>query len=123
MWKVGPAVVALALLVIALVVKSGGDTRPLAVDHPGYPVYRTYCRRCHGNEGDAAKASRVAGRPVDLAAPAYRDTLTFEDVRAVVLHGKKRMPAYADKLDEGEIDAVSVYVLEMAAARVRVRRE
>jgi mono/diheme cytochrome c family protein len=90
---------------------------PLLAGHPGYPVYEKYCRRCHGHEGDAAKAARMAERPIDLAAPAYRDTTDFEEVRALVRTGKGRMPGYARKLDSSQLDAVSAYVLEMAGAR------
>src|SRR5262245_61899402 len=84
----------------------GRDKGPLLVDHPGYDVYRKYCRRCHGDEGDAVKASRIAHRHVDLGSAAFHDTTTTDQVLSVVSNGKGRMKGYRDRLDGKDLDAV-----------------
>ncbi len=82
---------------------------------PGYPVYKSTCMRCHGGRGDAAKASRVAHRRVDLSSPAFRDTTTLADVEVVVTKGKGKMKGYEDELSGVQITAVSRFVLALSA--------
>lgn len=89
------------------------DGAPVLTEHPGYSDYRKYCRRCHGNRGGAQKASRMADRPVDLVAPAYRDTTDLETVLAIVSDGRGRMKGYREKLTTKELEDLSRYVLEM----------
>lgn len=93
------------------------DGEPVLTEHPGYPAYRKYCRRCHGNRGDGAKASRMAKRPVSLIAPAYRDTVDLEQVLDLVRDGRGRMKGYREKLSTRELEAVSRYALEMPPRR------
>jgi hypothetical protein len=61
----------------------------------------------------------MAGRPVDLGAPAYADTVDLPAVRRIVAEGKGRMKGYTDKLGAGDVDAVARYVRVMGAARAR----
>ena len=55
----------------------------------------------------------MADRPVDLVAPAYRDTTDLEDVLAIVSDGRGRMKGYREKLTTRELKDLSEYVLEM----------
>jgi mono/diheme cytochrome c family protein len=116
---------AMAVLGLGLAVASGcGDRgRPLLQEHPGYATYSRLCKRCHGNEGNGERASRMAGRPVDLGAPAYADTVDLESVGRIVARGQRRMKGYEDTLDPGEITAVARYVLDMGAARAARNRK
>ena len=113
------AVAAAVLVMSGLVaVQSCGRNKgPLLVDHPGYAVYRKYCRRCHGDEGDAVKASRIAHRHVDLGSAAFHDTTTVDEVLSVVSNGKGRMKGYRDRLERKDLDAVTAYVSALADAR------
>lgn len=86
---------------------------------PGYPVYRKYCKRCHGADGAAGKASRVAERPVNLAAPAFRDSTTVEALERVIAAGKGKMKGYDGKLSPGEIDAVARFVRALSRPDIR----
>ncbi len=111
----------LSVLTAGIAVNSGcgGDGEPVLTEHPGYSAYRKYCQRCHGNRGGARKASRMADRPVDLVAPAYRDTTDLEDVLAVISDGRGRMKGYREKLTASELEDVSRYVLEMPGRGVQ----
>lgn len=55
----------------------------------------------------------MAERPVDLAAPAYRDTTDLEDVLSVVSDGRGKMKGYREKLTREQMENVSRYILEM----------
>ena len=94
----------------------GDKGEPVLTGHPGYPAYKKHCRKCHGNEGDGQKASRMARRNLDLGHQAYGDTTSLDDVVRVVREGQGRMKGYQTKLARDELDAVSRYVLEMSAA-------
>lgn len=109
-----------ALLILLLIAAASCEPPPdpRLAGLPGYPAYREHCRRCHGDAGDAKRASRMVRRMVDLAAPAYRDTLTLDDVIRVVKEGKGRMKPYAEKLTAEEIEAVSRVVLAIPVRRV-----
>jgi mono/diheme cytochrome c family protein len=80
-------------------------------------VYRKYCRRCHGDLGNAVRASRIAQRRVDLGSAAFHDTTGLDEVLAVVSNGKGRMKGYGDRLDSADLNAVADYVLALSAAR------
>jgi mono/diheme cytochrome c family protein len=92
-------------------------TTPLLTQHPGYAVYREHCRRCHGDEGNALRASRMARRRVDLGSIAYRDTTTVEKITTVIGEGKGRMKGYRDQLSPQEFEAVVAYVRALPNAR------
>ncbi len=95
----------------------GRDRGPLLTDHPGYAVYRKYCRRCHGDRGDASRASRIAHRNVDLGSAAFRDTTTSDEALSVIVDGKGRMKGYRGRIEGKDLDAVTAYVLSLAEAR------
>ena len=99
-----------------LLLGCGDNGEPVLTGHPGYPVYKKHCRKCHGNQGDGRRASRMAGRDLDLGHPAYRDTTSVENVFRAVQEGQGRMKGYRSKLAQDELDAVSRYVLEMSTA-------
>jgi mono/diheme cytochrome c family protein len=106
------------LFVISAVFSSCGERgQPLLAGHPGYPVYRKYCRRCHGDRGDGVRASRLAERRLDLGSPAFRDTVDAAEIERVVRLGRGRMKGYAETLRPDEIDGVVFLVLGLAEAR------
>jgi len=116
------AVAVFLVMAVAFALQScGGKRGPLLVDHPGYAVYRKYCRRCHGDEGDAARASRMAHRHIDLASSAFHDTTTVDEVLSVVSDGKGRMKGYRGRVDPPELDSVTAYVMALAEARRAAR--
>ena len=109
-WKLAALALAALGLLFALWWNGRPAENPAAAGLPGYSVYRAHCRRCHGAWGDAAKATRLARRPVDIAAPAFRDTTTLEDLRRIVLVGRGRMEGFEGKLTPLEVDSVSRFV-------------
>src|SRR5262245_49012010 len=120
-WRMATVAVILVLAGLFALLSCGTDRGPFLVDHPGYPVYRKYCRRCHGDAGDALKASRIAHRHVDLGSAAFSDTTDADEVRSVILDGKGRMKGYRGRLDGKDLDAVAGYVLALPEARRAVQ--
>ena len=115
-WRI-PIAAACALLALYVYLQNRANQESLLITHPGYTVYREHCRRCHGAWGNAKRASRMAGHPVDLGSAVYRDTTAVDSIMAVIAHGKGRMKGYATQLRPPDLDAVTSYVLELPDAR------
>jgi mono/diheme cytochrome c family protein len=77
------------------------------------------CKSCHGENGRgvAAKATvlKIEPKLLDLARPEAA-TLTLDERREALLHGKGKMPAYGKKLKPEEIDPLLAYAAELAKA-------
>ena len=116
-WRMAWVAVILVMATLFALQSCGRDRGPLLVDHPGYAVYRKYCRRCHGDAGNASRASRIAHRHVDLGSVAFRDTTTQDEALSVITDGKGRMKGYRGRIEGKDLDSVTAYVLGLAEAR------
>ena len=90
-----------------------GTPPPGAEDRPGYPVYRTYCARCHGLGGVSRRATRMAGDSVSLVDPIWRSSVTPADIERIVVKGEDEMEGLGDRLTPEEVRLVVDYVLWM----------
>jgi len=79
----------------------------------GERVFAAHCASCHAGGGNLVEAER------SLEKAAIEQYLTggFSEkaVAYQVSHGKKLMPAFAERLSEAEVAAVAVYVIKSAA--------
>jgi cytochrome c551 len=91
-----------AALVLAASCGSSAPSPAAPLDDPqlveGRSVYAAECARCHGPTGSGGAGPRLAGRQIDLD---------------VVRDGRRGMPAFGEKLDAEEIDAVAAYIAEV----------
>jgi len=62
-------------------------------------IWSSLCAGCHGQigQGDGPMGPTVAAR--NLADPSWQRTITDEQIAAVIVHGKGRMPAFSLKVD------------------------
>ena len=77
----------------------------------GEQVYATNCATCHGAAGEGGFGPKLADGAVIAAYP------DVDDHRAVVVNGRNAMPAWSDTLTDEEIDAVVHYERERLAGR------
>ena len=81
-------------------------------------VFVKKCKSCHGKDGTATKAGLRRGSPPNLF-EASRDK-SKEDLERIIKdgvfspEGKKKMPPYKNKLNEGEIQEIIQYILKRA---------
>ncbi len=89
-------------------VPSGPGGEPDPVLEAGRRVYATRCATCHSSDGRGGRGRKLSdGR----AAAAYPD---IADMIDVIAEGKgSGMPAFGDRLDDAEIEAVARYVREV----------
>ena len=101
------------LVVLALVA-----TAPLVSASEAPPVFVKKCKSCHGKDGTATKAGLRRGSPANLF-EASRDK-NREELERIIKdgvfssEGKKKMPPYKNKLNEGEIQTIIQYILKRA---------
>lgn len=84
----------------------------------GKELFTAKCALCHGQDGQGkpamAKMFSVPAQSMNLIL--QRTTKkTDNDLKAVVLNGRGKMPAFKDKLKDAEISAVLGYIRSLAA--------
>ncbi len=88
-------------------VPTGPDGQTDPVLGVGREVFQNECARCHSPDGSGGFGPKLSeGVVVDR----YPDPT---DQIAVVADGRRGMPAFADRLDSDEIDAVVRYTREV----------
>ncbi len=76
----------------------------------GESVYKSRCKVCHGEDG---VPKSFADSSAAFNDPAWKEETSLEAIEKVVSEGRKRMPAFRNKLTPEEIKAVSAYLLTL----------
>ena len=83
----------------------------VSVDDPqlveGRAIYAASCSSCHGSDGGGGLGTKLADGAVVEAFP------DIEEQIALVLDGRNQMPAFAGRLSEEQVRAVSRYTREV----------
>lgn len=82
----------------------------------GANIYKSKCARCHGADGMSHTFEGKMTRAAALSEPAAV-AMTDADLIAVVRNGKKKMPAFAKKLNDEQIESVVAYVRTLQKAK------
>lgn len=74
-------------------------------------VFAKTCGPCHGKDGRGAPhlAKMLGAAPTDLAAPAVQ-ALGEAELRRIVVEGKGKMPAFGERLDPGQLEAILAFM-------------
>ena len=104
-WPPIPAVSALALVLALAACGSPSSGLPAAT------LYADHCQRCHGDDGRGDPRQRALAPRVDLT----RSGLVADRARGLIYQrisrGYDAMPAFSHKLERGDIEALTDYVL------------
>jgi mono/diheme cytochrome c family protein len=73
----------------------------------GEATYKARCKVCHGEDG--VPKSFAKGSPA-FNDQAWKEATSIEAIEKVVAGGRKRMPAFQNKLTPEEIKAVAAYL-------------
>ena len=79
-------------------------------------IFVKKCKTCHGTNGVATRAGLKRGAPADLFRAVHSQST--EEIKDTILNGaltpegKKKMPAYKNKLTVQEIDEIIKYIKE-----------
>lgn len=86
----------------------------------GATIYMEKCKKCHGEKGEGnPKATEKLCKGVDPEKLKLDPiaTKSDEEVKKLIVEGKEKMPAYAEKLTPEEIDAVTAYCRVLVPAK------
>ena len=97
------------LLLLVFVVSSALIAQQGAKSSPGASIFKNKCVLCHGIDG-AGKTP--LGKQLQAANLGSKDVQKRSDaeLHKIVHDGQANMPAFADQLNDGEIDQVIKYV-------------
>jgi mono/diheme cytochrome c family protein len=73
----------------------------------GKALYDQKCASCHGKDG---VAKPMAKGSANLNDPTWQKTATVESIAKVTADGKNKMPAYKDKLNADQINAIAAHI-------------
>ena len=99
-------------VIVILLLLMGVSAAPVAAETgiDGANIFSVNCAGCHANGGNIVRR----GKNLKKRALQRNGVDSLAAVSALVAHGKNNMPAYQDRLDEQQIEAVAAYVLEQA---------
>jgi len=98
---------------------AAGMVEARAGDNKGKALYEKNCQSCHGADGrgNAEKAAslKIDPKVLDLGRQESAN-LTRDELKAIFLEGKDKMPAYKRKIKGPDQDPVLDYAQELARA-------
>ncbi len=102
-------------LALAVVVSLAGFVRESRGDNlrPATQTYRRYCVSCHGSDGKAKTSKGKYSHARDLTDAQWHATVSDERIFNSIMNGRNQrgnMPAFADKLNEKEVNSLVSFV-------------
>ncbi|MFN2491438.1 MAG: cytochrome c [Pyrinomonadaceae bacterium] len=73
-------------------------------------LYSKHCASCHGKDGRAKTFKAKLNHARDLTDAAWQGNVSDERIFNSIMSGKRKMPSYAKKMSEQEIDSLVGYV-------------
>jgi mono/diheme cytochrome c family protein len=98
-------------LALAVVVSLAGFVRESRGDNvrPATQTYRRYCVSCHGADGKAKTSKGKYSHARDLTDAQWHANVSDERIFNSIMNGRNQrgnMPAFADKLNEKEVNSL-----------------
>ena len=97
-------------LVLIFVILFALGLHALADENEGESTYKARCAFCHGKDGVPKSFAKGAAAFNDET---WKKETSLEAIEKVVAEGRKRMPAFKNKLTPEEIKAVSAYLMTL----------
>ena len=107
-------------LALAVVVSLAGFVRESRGDNvrPATQTYRRYCVSCHGTDGKAKTSKGKYSHARDLTNAQWQGDVSDERIFNSIMNGRNQrgnMPAFADKLNEKEVNSLVSFVRGLKA--------
>ncbi|HJT26799.1 MAG TPA: cytochrome c [Pyrinomonadaceae bacterium] len=108
------------VLALAVVVSLVGFVRESRGDNvrPASQVYRRYCISCHGSDGKAKTSKGKYSHARDLTDAQWQGDVSDERIFNSIMNGRNQrgnMPAFADKINEKEVNSLVNFVRGLRA--------
>lgn len=73
-------------------------------------IYGRKCASCHGKDGRANTIKGKSRSARNLTDPQWQDDVSDERIFNSIMNGRGKMPRYANKLSEADINSLVTYV-------------
>lgn len=108
------------VLAVAGMICLAGFARESRGDNPrpASQTYRRYCVSCHGNDGKAKTSKGKFSHARDLTDAQWQGDVSDERIFNSIMNGRNlrgNMPAFANKLNEKEVDSLVSFVRGLKA--------
>ena len=109
----GLAVVAAFLVLQTFLRTSGAVVRaevPTANQRSAATLYSKHCASCHGKDGRSKTFKAKFNHARNLTEPGWQDAVSDERIFNSIANGRGKMPRFAKKMSEAEIDSLVLLV-------------
>ena len=76
-------------------------------------LYSKHCASCHGKDGRAKTFKAKFNHARNLTEPGWQDAVSDERIFNSIANGRGKMPKFAKKMSEAEIDSLVLLVRSM----------
>ncbi len=106
----------LLTLTVTLALGAGLSAHRLQAPATGRQIYQLRCAMCHGagGRGDGAAGASMNPRPTNLTTRDQRTALSDSAVAAVIMSGRRTMPAFGRLLTKPQVDSLVAYLRTLA---------
>jgi mono/diheme cytochrome c family protein len=73
-------------------------------------LFSKHCATCHGKDGRAKTFKAKFNHARNLTEPGWQDAVSDERISNSITNGRGKMPSFAKKLSEAEIDSLILIV-------------
>ena len=102
---------ALAASYSGLTIATSLATKPGMLTTPdASQLYAKHCASCHGNDGRAKTIKGKLKHARNLTDGEWQEKVSEERIFNSIMNGKGKMPAYARKLSQEQIESLVTYV-------------
>lgn len=112
----GLAVIA-AFLVLQMFLRTSGAVvraeAPTANQRSAATLYSKHCASCHGKDGRSKTFKAKFNHARNLTEPGWQDAVSDERIFNSITNGRGKMPRFAKKISEAEIDSLVLLVRGM----------
>jgi mono/diheme cytochrome c family protein len=99
----------LVMSTLAAAAAPQGDSSARRPNTPA-AVYGRKCASCHGKDGRANTIKGKLRSARNLTDPQWQDDVSDERIYNSIMNGRGKMPRYANKLSEADINSLVSYV-------------
>jgi mono/diheme cytochrome c family protein len=86
---------------------------PTANQRSAATLYSKHCASCHGKDGRSKTFKAKFNHARNLTEPGWQDAVSDERIFNSITNGRGKMPRFAKKISEAEIDSLVLLVRGM----------
>lgn len=101
---------AFAATYFGLIAATSLSSKPGTLATPNEAQYAKHCASCHGNDGRAKTIKGKLKHARNLTDGEWQEKVSDERIFNSIMNGKGKMPAYAKKLAQEQIESLVTYV-------------